>query len=92
MSTDIESKRLMAVDPGSKHIGVALSDPSGTITRPFCTIQHTSREEDAKKIVQVALQNNVIKIKSPKRQKLTCIICNQQLSITDNDHKCSYRI
>ena len=62
MSVDIESKRLMAIDPGSKHIGVALSDLSGTIAKPFCIIQHASREKDAKKLLQVALQNNVVKI------------------------------
>ena len=62
MSVDLEAKRLMAVDPGSKHIGVALSDLSGTIARPFCIIQHTSRENDAKNIVQVALQNKVVRI------------------------------
>lgn len=38
------------------------------------------------------MRNNVIKTTSPKLQKLTCIICNQQLSINTNDHKCSYRI
>jgi putative holliday junction resolvase len=62
MSVDNESKRLMAIDPGSKHIGVALSDPSGTIVKPFCIIQHTSREKDAKKIILIASQNEVVKI------------------------------
>jgi putative Holliday junction resolvase len=62
MSVDVESKRLMAVDPGSKHIGIALSDLSGIIVKPLCIIQHISRENDAKKIVQVALQNKVVKI------------------------------
>jgi putative holliday junction resolvase len=62
MSVDNHSNRLMAIDPGSKHIGVALSDLSGTITKPFCIIQHTSRENDAKKIVQIALHNKVVKI------------------------------
>mgnify|MGYP000946946345 FL=1 len=52
------------------------------------TIKSTMSDNTIKSTVQ----NNVIKIKSPKRQKLICIICNQQLSITDNDHKCSYRI
>ena len=37
------------------------------------------------------MQNNVIKTTSPKLQKLTCIICKQQLSINTNDHRCSYR-
>lgn len=62
MSVDYGSERLMAIDPGSKHIGVALSDLSSTIAKPFCIVLHTSRENDAKKIIQIALQNKVIKI------------------------------
>lgn len=33
--------------------------------------------------------SNITSIKTPK---LTCIICNKQLSIINNDHKCGYRI
>jgi putative Holliday junction resolvase len=62
MSVDIESKRLMAIDPGAKHIGLALSDLSGTITKPLCIINHVSREVDATKIIQVVKQKKVIKI------------------------------
>jgi putative Holliday junction resolvase len=62
MTVDIESKRLMAIDPGMKHLGIALSDLSGTIARPFCIINHTSRESNAKKIIQMAIQNQVVKI------------------------------
>jgi putative Holliday junction resolvase len=62
MSVDIESKRLMAIDPGAKHIGLALSDLSGTITKPLCIINHVSREVDAIKIIQVVKQKKVIKI------------------------------
>ena len=62
MLVDLESKRLMAIDPGSKHIGVALSDLSGTIAKPLCIINHTSREIDAIKIIQAAKQNQVVKI------------------------------
>ena len=62
MSVDLESKRFMAIDPGSKHIGIALSDLSGTIAKPLCIINHTSREIDAIKIIQVVKQNKVAKI------------------------------
>ena len=62
MSVAIESKRIMAIDPGAKHIGVALSDLSGTIAKPLCSINHTSREIDAIKIVQMVKQNEVVKI------------------------------
>ncbi len=62
MSVDLESKRLMAIDPGMKHLGIALSDLSGTIAKPFCIINHTSRENDVKKIIQMAIQNQVVKI------------------------------
>ena len=62
MSVDLESKRLMAIDPGSKHIGIALSDLSGTITSPFCIINHISRESDAIKIIELANQKQVSKI------------------------------
>ena len=62
MTVDLESKRLMAIDPGMKHLGIALSDLSGTIVKPFCIIDHISRESDAKKITQMAIQNQVVKI------------------------------
>ena len=62
MSVNLESKRLMAIDPGSKHIGVALSDLSGTIASPHCIFNHISREVDAIKIIQLVKQKQVVKI------------------------------
>ena len=62
MSVDLESKRLLAIDPGSKHIGIALSDLSGTIAKPFCIINHISRKKDAFQILNVAQQHQVVKI------------------------------
>jgi hypothetical protein len=44
------------------------------------------------KIIKTTMSDKIIKTTSPKRQKLICIICNQQLSINTNDHKCSYRV
>lgn len=46
--------RLLAVDPGEKHIGVAVSDPSGIIARPLMTLAHESRVKDAERLVRLA--------------------------------------
>lgn len=46
--------KILAVDPGDKRIGLAVSDPTGTLSRPLTVIQHTSRDEDAQKIVEIA--------------------------------------
>jgi len=51
--------RIMAVDPGEKHLGIALSDPTGTIANPLVTIGHTSRAIDAATIAQLAIDNEV---------------------------------
>lgn len=49
--------KTIAVDPGTVHIGIAISDETGTITRPLTIVQHVSRMEDARKIVALALEN-----------------------------------
>jgi putative Holliday junction resolvase len=49
--------RILAVDPGSKDIGVALSDPSGTIASSLKVIEHVSRVVDAAAIVELARSN-----------------------------------
>jgi putative Holliday junction resolvase len=46
--------RLLAIDPGEKHIGVAVSDPSGIIARPLTTLTHESRARDAEQLVALA--------------------------------------
>jgi putative Holliday junction resolvase len=46
--------RILAVDPGDKRIGLAVSDPSGTIARPLAVVKHVSRNADAETIVQWA--------------------------------------
>jgi putative Holliday junction resolvase len=51
--------RILAVDPGSKHIGVALSDPSGTIASPLAVLSHISRIVDAATVVELAHSNQV---------------------------------
>jgi putative Holliday junction resolvase len=46
--------RILAVDPGEKRIGLALSDASGTIANPMQVLEHVSRPIDAASIAQLA--------------------------------------
>lgn len=54
--------RILAVDPGSKNIGLAISDLSGTIANPLTIFKHLSRERDADLIVEHAVRNDAAKI------------------------------
>lgn len=51
--------RILAVDLGEKHIGIALSDPTGTIANPLTVLKHTARAVDAAQIAEIARQNEV---------------------------------
>lgn len=46
--------RVLAVDPGERHIGVALSDPTGLVARPLTTVTHVARAADAARLVALA--------------------------------------
>ena len=46
--------RILAVDPGEKRIGLALSDPTGTIAGPLTVLTHISRPLDAAAIAALA--------------------------------------
>jgi len=52
----------LAVDPGEKRIGIAISDPGGILARPLTVIKHVSRTIDAAHIAQLASENEVIRI------------------------------
>jgi putative Holliday junction resolvase len=54
--------RILAVDPGEKHIGLALSDASGTIASPLTVITHVKRSVDAAVIVGLAAEHAVDRI------------------------------
>jgi putative Holliday junction resolvase len=54
--------RILAVDPGEKRIGLAISDPSGMIANPLTVIQHVSRLVDAASIAQIAREQLVDRI------------------------------
>jgi putative holliday junction resolvase len=47
-------KLVLAVDPGEARLGLAVSDPSGTVARPLTTLTHTSRARDAAAIAELA--------------------------------------
>jgi len=51
--------RVLAIDPGDKHIGLALSDPTGTIANPLTVVNHISRAIDAAQITRIATENEV---------------------------------
>lgn len=54
--------RIICIDPGEKNIGIALSDPTGTIANPLTVLHHTARAEDAQQICKLAEENLVGKI------------------------------
>ncbi len=54
--------RILAVDPGEKRIGLALSDPTSTIANPLTVLNHISRDENAARIVQIATERGAEKI------------------------------
>jgi putative Holliday junction resolvase len=46
--------RILAVDPGEVNLGIAVSDPTGTIATPTTVIRHRSRQTDAERIAALA--------------------------------------
>ncbi len=57
-----ENARILAVDPGQKRTGLALSDPTGTIANPLEIIEKPSREATALYIVDLAQEKEVAEI------------------------------
>lgn len=51
--------RILAVDPGDKRIGLALSDPTATLAAPLSVLKHVSRPADAASIARIAKENDV---------------------------------
>jgi putative Holliday junction resolvase len=54
--------RILAVDPGEKRLGIAISDPTATIANPLTVLKHISRPLDAATIVQLAVEQQAGKI------------------------------
>jgi putative Holliday junction resolvase len=51
---DNDPGRILAVDPGEKRLGLAVSDPTRTIASPLEVISHSSRIKDAREIMRIA--------------------------------------
>ena len=51
--------RILGVDPGDKNIGIAISDPTGSIANPLIVIRHVSRDKDAQAIVKLGNEHQV---------------------------------
>jgi putative holliday junction resolvase len=47
---------VLAVDPGEKNIGIAVSDPTGALARPLTVVRHAARQIDAAVIAQLAAE------------------------------------
>lgn len=54
--------RVLAVDPGSKRVGLAVSDPSGTIAQPLTTVAAEPRETLAARLADLAREQDAGRI------------------------------
>ena len=54
--------RYMAIDHGTRYIGIAISDPTGIVSRPLSTILHTSTNKDIQVITDITKSECVNKI------------------------------
>ena len=57
-----ESGRILAVDPGEKRIGLAISDPTQTIASPFKVLFSQSCKKNAQEILKIARDQGVVLI------------------------------
>ena len=57
MADGKNSGKVLAVDWGSKKIGLAISDETQTLARPLAVLEHTSRADDAKRVIEAAKQD-----------------------------------
>jgi putative Holliday junction resolvase len=54
--------RVIAVDPGTKRVGVAVSDPTGTIAQALTTVQAEPRDTLAARLSQIAADQEAKRI------------------------------
>lgn len=89
--------RVLAVDLGEKRIGLAMSDPTGTIASPFGVIEHISMRIDAASISQISRENDVVLIvvgvpmseneqESPQKRHAYCFLKAIQMEIQIPTH------
>src|SRR5207302_2206554 len=54
-----EPVRILAIDPGTVRLGLALSDPSGTIAQPLSVLARRSEAEDLKTLTDLVERHEV---------------------------------
>lgn len=54
--------RVLAVDPGEKRLGLAISDPTGVIASPLRVLAHVGRATDAASIARLAQEQDAVQI------------------------------
>jgi putative Holliday junction resolvase len=54
--------RVLGVDPGTRRVGLALSDPTGTIAQPLGNIEAEPRETLVERLAEVAKQHEATRI------------------------------
>lgn len=54
--------RVIAIDPGSKRVGVALSDPTGTIAQPLSMVSAEPQETLATRLADLAREKEAARI------------------------------
>lgn len=54
--------RVLAVDPGTKRVGVAVSDPTGTIAQALTTLQAEPRDTLAARLSRIAAEQDAKRI------------------------------
>lgn len=54
--------RIMGLDVGSKTVGVALSDPTGTFGQPFCVLRRSSDRRDMARLSSIIAENEVVQV------------------------------
>jgi putative Holliday junction resolvase len=50
--------RVLAVDHGERRIGLAVSDPTGTLARPLTVLEHRSKVIDAARVSEAAAEQD----------------------------------
>ena len=51
--------RILAIDPGTVRLGLALSDPSGRIAQPLSVLARRSEAEDLKALTELVVRHEV---------------------------------
>ena len=57
-----EPGRILAIDPGEKRLGLAISDPTQTIASPLMVLNSQSMKKDARAILETAEDQGAVSI------------------------------